>query len=81
MKVLAEGRVAKLLLIFILCSALAFISSCSAPHPVPKPQCAAMPPLTVDLHNNVILLSPVACAGSMTFTIAPRTGMIPCSPR
>ena len=75
MKVLGAGRVPKLFFIFMLSSALAFSSSCSAPQPVSQPQFTAMPPLGADEANYVTILGPVTGNGSRTFTIAARTGI------
>jgi hypothetical protein len=72
MNVLAGGSVPKLLLIFMLSSALAFSSSCSAPQAVSRPQFEAMPPLN---HGNVTIVGPVTGTGSKTFTIPARTGI------
>jgi hypothetical protein len=77
MNVLAGGSVPKLLLIFMLSSALAFSSSCSAPHAVSRPQFTAMPLLGQggEEANYVTILGPVTGTGSKTFTIMARTGI------
>ena len=77
MNVLAGGSVPKLLLIFMLSSALDFSSSCSAPQAASRPQFTAMPPLGQkgDEANYVTILGPVTGTGSKTFTIVARTGI------
>jgi hypothetical protein len=78
MDVLSGGSVPKLVLIFMLSSALAFSSSCSAPRAMSRPQFTAMPPVWPGEDakaNYVTILGPVTGTGAKTFTIPARTGI------
>jgi hypothetical protein len=78
MNVLAGGSAPKLLLIFMLFSALALTSSCSTPRTVAQPQFEATPPPPGEGNNEanyVTILGPVTGTGPRTFTISARTGI------
>ena len=70
------GCLPKWFLVTVLASALVFMSSCSAPQSVPRPQFTRMPPLG-QWHkpNYATILGPVAGTGSETFTILARSGI------
>jgi hypothetical protein len=71
-----DGSLSKWLLVFVLASALAFTSNCSAPQAVPQPHFRSMPPPGQwSKPGYTTILGPVTGIGSKTFTISARPGV------
>jgi hypothetical protein len=72
----ADRSLPKWLFVFVLASALAFTSSCSAPQAVPQPRFKPMPPPgQLDKPGYTTILGPVTGVGPRTFTIVARPGI------